>query len=303
MAQTPQGVAVEQPVDPAPAGPAQITRKARAVLGWMTEESALHLMCSMRGDIEPTEEQRQRAAEARAAVAARAPEPLEDDSEITQAAPEEVLAAFGANRVQAATEEGFQVRMVDLERVRALQTHVMTEAAIERVAGIDEDDLAGLTQLTLPEAQPTRAPLLYDESQKAWTVLVPDLNMRIVQPFHQQVTDQSGRTFPVLGFVFGALPSVVKVMEYQGRYVLTDGYHRAFGLLSRGISRVPALVGHAENFEDMKIPQGLLPQGQWLGARPPRLDDYLVDAVSETIDMPVQQRLIVIQALESTLGG
>jgi hypothetical protein len=70
-----------------------------------------------------------------------------------------------------------------------------------------------------------------------------------------------------------------------------------------GISRVPSLFRHVENFEDMGVPQGVLPQAQWLGTRPPRLDDYLVDEVAATIEMPAAQRLIVIQALESTLNG
>jgi hypothetical protein len=83
----------------------------------------------------------------------------------------------------------------------------------------------------------------------------------------------------------------------------TDGYHRSFGLLNRGISRVPAIFRHAENFEDLGVPHGMLPQAQWLGTRPPRLDDYLVDEVAETVNVPAAQRLIVVQALESTLNG
>ena len=301
MAQTPEDLA-EQPPEP-PGAPARITREARAILGWMTEEMAVRFLNGMRADMKPTDEQRQRAASARAVVAARDPVATQDDADIAEPAPREVLAAFGAQRLTALVAEGFEVRMVDLERVRAFQTHVLAEQAVERVADVEEDDLVGLTHLTLPEAQPMNAPVQYDESQKAWTVLYPDLNMRILGNIQVQVPDQTGKNHPVLGFAFGTMPSLVKVSEYQGRYVLTDGYHRSFGLLSRGISRVPSLFRRVENFEDMGIPQGVLPQAQWLGTRPPRLDDYLVDEVAAMIEIPAAQRLILIQALESTLNG
>jgi hypothetical protein len=51
-----------------------------------------------------------------------------------------------------------------------------------------------LTHLTLPEAQPMNAPVQYDESQKAWTVLYPDLNMRILGTFRFRSPTRPGRT-------------------------------------------------------------------------------------------------------------
>lgn len=285
------------------AGPAQITREARALIGWMTEEMALRFLNGLRADVEPTAAQRQRAAEARAAVAARELPAAPDEAEIAAPAPAEVLDALGTERVTGLAAEGFEIRMVDLQRIRGFQTHVLVEQAVERVADADQDDLAGLTHLTLPDAEPLTASFQYDETQKAWMVLYPDLNMRILAPFQAQVADQDGRNHPVLGFAFGTLPSLVKVCEYQGRYVLTDGYHRSFGLLTRGIGRVPAIFRRVENFEDMGVPQGVLRQAQWLGRRPPRLNDYLLDEVAERVSVPAAQRLIVVQGLESTVNG
>lgn len=302
MAQQQEAVGQEVP-EPAAAGPAQITREARALIGWMTEEMALRFLNGLRGDAEPTDEQRARAAAARATVAGREPTPTQDDADIVAPAPQEVLATVGAERVTALAAEGFAVRMVDLERVRGFQPNVLAEQAVERVGDVEADDPVALTRLTLPEAQPLTASFQFDESQKAWTFLYPDLNTRILGPVQVPITDQTGKNHPVLGFALGALPSLVKVGEYQGRYVLTDGYHRSFGLLNRGISRVPAIFRHVENFEDLGVPHGMLPQAQWLGTRPPRLDDYLVDEVAETVNVPAAQRLIVVQALESTLNG
>jgi hypothetical protein len=245
---------------PPPGGPAPITRRGRALIGWMTEDFALRMLSGGRGDIAPTDEQRQRAEAARAAVAAREPTAPEDGDDVALPAPPEVLGAFGANRLQEVTAAGFEVRMVDLERVRAFQTHVIEEQAIERLGDVDEDDREGLTNVTLPVAQPINPPIGYDETQKARVVLWPDLNLKIVGNVRQQVIDQAGNELPVVGFALGALPSLLRVTEFQGRYALTDGYHRAFGLLSRGVTRVPALFHHVENFEDMKVPPMMLPR-------------------------------------------
>ena len=123
MAQQQEAVGQEVP-EPAAAGPAQITGEARALIGWMSEEMALRFLNGLRGDSEPTDEQRARAAAARAAVAGREPTPTQDDADIVAPAPQELLATLGAERVTALAAEGFEVRMVDLERVRGFQPNV-----------------------------------------------------------------------------------------------------------------------------------------------------------------------------------
>lgn len=78
-----------------------------------------------------------------------------------------MLATVGAERVTALAAEGFEVRMVDLERVRGFQPNVLAEQAVERVGDVEADDLVALTRLTLPEAQPLTESFQFDESQKA----------------------------------------------------------------------------------------------------------------------------------------
>lgn len=82
----------------------------------------------------------------------------------------DVFTAVGAKTVQEAQQGGCEIRLVNLERVRAFQGHVLTEQAVERVAGVDYADLAELARITLPEWQPVQPPLQFDESQHAWIV-------------------------------------------------------------------------------------------------------------------------------------
>jgi hypothetical protein len=61
---------------------------------------------------------------------------------------------------------------------------------------------------------------------------------------------------------------------------------------------VPALVKDYESFEQVGLPQGLLPKGAYLGDRPPLLSDYLNDEVAANTNLPVIHTTVVIQALE-----
>jgi len=95
----------------------------------------------------------------------------------------------------------------------------------------------------------------------------------------------------------------MQVASYNRRYLLRDGYHRAYGLLKRGITRAPVFVRDFERFEDLRLPAGMLPQDAYLGTRPPILSDYLDDAVSANGAVLVTQKIVLIQALEvATLG-
>ncbi len=68
-----------------------------------------------------------------------------------------------------------------------------------------------------------------------------------------------------------------------------SGHHRAFGLLSRGITRVPAYVWDVATAEDL-APAGTLPRSAWQGDRPPLLRDYPDDLVAEPLLLPVPSR-------------
>jgi hypothetical protein len=80
--------------------------------------------------------------------------------------------------------------------------------------------------------------------------------------------------------------------------ILCDGYHRAYGLIKRGITKVPVLVRDFVAFEDIKYQPVMLPQAAYLGDRPALLQDYHNENVSEEIGLPTAEKLIIIQGLE-----
>src|SRR5207248_7467972 len=97
--------------------------------------------------------------------------------------------------------------------------------------------------------------------------------------------------------------SLMQVACLNGCRILRDGYHRAYGLLRRGITRVPLLVKEFPSIESLELPPGMLPQAEWLGDNPPYLSDYLDDDVAASVRLPITQQIVVVQAMTLTSVG
>jgi hypothetical protein len=283
---------------------------ARALLGWLPQEHAETLLASQ-ADGELSDAQRARVSQALAAVAAR-PAGIDQDGLISPL-PDEL--ADHVTRLEATAAgarmraEGWEIALADLARVVAVAPSVFTDTAVERAAILDPGDLRAIAELTLPTRHPRPIGELspgddvlpiqgqYHYLTKTYTITSPNLNLAVIGNF-----DAPGNRAPQAsqlghGFTVGVPPSFIEVARFQGRYVLRDGHHRSFGLLSRGITRVPAYVRDVAAAEDL-APAGMLPRSAWPGDRPPLLRDYHDDLVAEPVLLPVPSRTIVIQAVE-----
>lgn len=281
-------------IQPAPGAAEQRRRPARALLGWMAAEHGELLLAGQVRAAAP-EVQRARVRATRAAVAAR--RAGIDQTGIVSALPAELADHAARLEVTPAGAEmragGWEIVLVDLNRVAAFQAHVFTDTATVRVAGLEPGDLQSIAGLTLPVSGVAPASVQYDDFKQAYTITSPNPNFKVVGQVSGPLPDGT----MAFGFKVTMTASFVQVACFQGRYVMRDGYHRAFGLLSRGITRVPAYVRKFDTTENL-APVGMLPQAAWLGDRPPLLRDYRDDGVAESLDLPAQHRLIMIHALE-----
>jgi hypothetical protein len=227
------------------------------------------------------------------------PAGVEQDALITSV-PAELAEHVKALKASAAAkpmhDEGWKVALVDLTRVCAFQPAIVSDQALARVQAAAKDDLASIAAITLPLTQGDQLPIQYDPIHQAWTVTSANPNLRIAGNVGPLPVSPGGAA---LGFAVVALPSFLQVGRYNGRHFLRDGYHRAFGLLSRGITIVPAFVRDITKFEElMPDPRTMLPQDSYQGQRPPVLTDYLDDTVSAAVELPAAHKMIIIQGLE-----
>jgi hypothetical protein len=254
-----------------------------------------------RMDAVPDEDAEARAAAAREAVAQR--DPMGGQPDLLSEAPHELdehIAALQGNPTSAPMfAEGWSVAIADLSEVVSIQPNVFVEHAEERAQEIDPENLASVAAVSLPLPQEAQLPLQFDQSRAAWIISSANPNLRIVGNFAGQ--PQPGSIG--LGFLVAVSTSFMQVARYHGRYLLRDGYHRAYGLLRRGITQVPVFTREFESFEALGLPPGMLSQDTYLGERPPKLPDYMDDQVAADVDLPAVQKMIVIQGLEITPSG
>jgi hypothetical protein len=123
-----------------------LTRPCRALIGWLPAAQGEMILTGNTMGKEVTAEQRELARRAREVVANRPAGVGEADA--TSDLPTELddhIAQLRQSPAGAAMfQEGWDVALVDLARVRAFQPHVAADAAIERVEGVKVDDLAAI---------------------------------------------------------------------------------------------------------------------------------------------------------------
>jgi len=296
---TTSALAVVPPQAAPPQAP-QVVRPGRALIGWMKPDQA-HGFLQRVMDPARAADAVERALQA---VAAR-PAGAEQDALVSTSVSAELAAHVSALDASPAAkpmhDEGWKVAVVDLTKVCAFQPAVVSDQALARVQAAGKDDLATIAAITLPLTQGDEVPVQYDPIQKVWTVTSANLNLRIVAQVGPLPVSPVGIA---LGFAVVAGPSFMQVGRYRGRHFLRDGYHRAFGLLSRGITIVPAFVRDITVFEELvPDPRTMLPQDSYQGQRPPVLTDFLDDTVSAAVQLPVVRKMVIVQALELTPIG
>lgn len=283
-------------------------RKARALIGWLPEPEGVLWLAGRDLSNASNPAFLDRCRGMRASVASRPP--LDDGSNIVTPLPPAVDAhvaalkasPFGARFVADAGNP----MLVDLARVRAIQPVVHIEDAKKRAAGIGANDLEAIARLTIPIPAATLPQLEshYDPAKQTTLIASPDPNLRVVGPLPQLMVEIApGVQIPAFGFAVALLPSYMQVVCIGGRYVLRDGYHRAVGLLSNGITHAPALVRTVPTAQEANMPGGMLTPDVYLGDHAPRLPDYLDDEVAAETRSPLQTKMVVIQALEVAPPG
>ncbi len=234
---------------------------------------------------------RGRAEHARRAVAERRPS-FGVDGVVTESQELQARQAkLAENQVLASIlASGARLALVDLRRVCALQSGVLIDD--DAMPELDPDDLDALLAYTIRPPELPKLEIQYDVARRAWILLAPDPNLRVVREFRTEL-EEGGIG---LGFEIRQFGSSVRAAKHRDRYLLVDGYHRAVRLLERGIHVVPALVSDLEpGF--VRRGAGIRPE-LYLGERPPLLPDFWDDEVSAETPLPAATRVLVVEALD-----
>jgi hypothetical protein len=257
----------------------------RVLLGWMNDAQATHFLLGRQplpaDDLAPIQ---QKIKDCQTAVAARpVRKPVNPMREIGRA----TAAALKARPdIQAAFAPlQWEPALVDLRQVLSYQQIIHLEGLEDRVASVP-DDLEELVKFCLPINEPiNQLGGFVDPDQKGFTISSLNPNLRIHNALmHDAEVPPGPGLSPVrvkaVTFFIGLGTSYFQVGQYKNRYFIRDGYHRAVGLLKKGIHIVPCILVEARNTDELGLKQGMFTYEVLYGERPPRLADFWDDTVA-----------------------
>lgn len=284
-------------------------RRVRCLVAWLEQNEAITtLLGHLPGPTENTSAQQQvweaarRVLEGRGAFGLPTPTLAEF--------PPELLGRGNAFRQRPdvmATFPGLDwtVGIADLNDVLSLQKIVVEEEATDRASAVIADDPPSLFSFCLPDpAEGVNLSGTIDPDQKGITFSSLNPNLRVVGHMFADVDvaiapGGSARKQKFVGYSINFGAQFVQVAEYNGRWFVRDGYHRMFGLLRRGVHRIPCIFTKARSFEELgAAAPGFFSYEVLFGDRPPFLRDFLDDSVSISTNQKAHRKVVRISAEE-----
>ena len=186
--------------------------------------------------------------------------------------------------------------VIDLRLLLAFQRRLIFSPLSPPAISPMSEDWPALISLSIGSQRSTEHVLIYNHSEQDRLDISlhstnPDLQLR----FHPK---QSGRDVLPLS-LHGGSP-FFEVAQLRGRWFLRDGYHRAYHLLKAGVYRVPAVVIHAQNVEQLGATEPwFFNQDQLFSVRPPRVTDFLDHCMVLRYERTALRKAIRIRIEES----
>jgi len=200
--------------------------------------------------------------------------------------------------------------IVDLRRVLSFQFSVTLDRIDERLGNVQADQWEDLFSICLPNVPPLEELRFLSQAEdRAFTISTTNPNLRILAPVSAVVSlapdpTTPPRNVPQVGFAIHFGTPFVQIVEFQQRWLVRDGYHRCYGLLRRGIYRIPCVFVRARDFSQTgaNSPQ-FIAQDALLGPHPPLLSDFLDDAFSINTRQPSIVKIVRVVAQEFVVSS
>jgi len=161
----------------------------------------------------------------------------------------------------------WSVGIVDLRLLLAFQRRLVLNPLATEFQIPVPNDWPALTEVAFGSPRQITCNLVRNESKIQIQSSNPNLHFRITSDASSPIIVHAGSPF-------------FEVAQYQGRWFLRDGYHRAYGLLRAGIFQLPAVVVQARTLEELGATRPwFFSEEILLSSSPPRVTDFLDDAI------------------------
>lgn len=168
-------------------------------------------------------------------------------------------------------------KLVEIEPILAWQVHIRKDRMNEVTASVDRPlTVQQMLGICLPHqvgaVNFTTTPMPAKQPRSGSVVVrSDDLNCR---PHEVGLIWSPDDQLTVAGVGVGAATPLVQVVQFNGKYILHNGYHRACGLAAAGATHIPCLLLEGQIYEDAALVQSVLPRDLVLSSAPPMLGHF-----------------------------
>lgn len=180
-----------------------------------------------------------------------------------------------------ADADNVELGLVPIESLIAWQPTVATSGYQDLITW-EEDPLTNL-EYTLPLEDASLGMVKEIQSPNQQFVGIQltsrSPNIRVTQMASQRLDHRHAMA---VQFVIAADPNWIKVVRYEDRLILKNGYHRVYQLLDNGATKLPAVVVDTDSYAYVSgTEETSFQEHHILADRPPLVTDFHTDAVTE----------------------
>ena len=206
-----------------------------------------------------------------------------------------------------------EIRMVELARLVVSQSNIGCGFADKLQRQLpDPSDMEALFHFCLPLERPQPPVRVRKSGKDRYVFTSPSTDFRlhpptILQPTQVEGLKSFGPVASILAFAVGFGSNFLSVVRSDERLLLQNGYHRAFALLSAGVTHAPAVVQTVTRKDELRLAASddvvEDPAFYFRAARPPLLRDFLDPRLGKRLLARAMQTTIEIEFKTRSSSG
>jgi hypothetical protein len=233
-----------------------------------------------------------------AQAATRRGEPVAPDPKILDFPPEmeETLSKIKGDQrlARLVKNRRWSLCQVEIDKLIPFQKYLNATYSDSISKGLDLEDLGVRIRFCLAdEFLPRRSDMLEVQKANLFVIEAEGTDLRVVDS--KKSLDPSTRNATVT-FTIGWGQPFVQVARLNGRYILKNGYHRAFALRSRGIEYIPCVLLDVNGYADLECSGPLsFSERSILGSQPPRFSSFFDKEIAPRVKTRSVSTIVVIK--------
>lgn len=184
---------------------------------------------------------------------------------------------------------------VEIDKLVSMQRYIDTEYADTVADRLDLATVEGRIKFCLTDQFRVReSEIVQMPSAFTFAVKGSGADLRVVDMGSTHDPLSGDRT---ISFTVGWGRPFVQVMKLRGRYVLKNGYHRAFALRKRGFEYIPCVLLEGDDYADLECtgPPTFFSEDTVFGARPPVFSSFFDPEITSQVKMRSYGKAVVIR--------